>query len=321
MSEYYIGVDLGGTKIYTALADETGKVLAKIKLLTESNRGIDKVFENIVESINIVIKDADIDRSSVRRIGVGSPGPLNIDEGIIYTAPNLENWVNIKIVKILEDKTGIPVLLENDANAAALGEKWFGAGKEANNMLYMTVSTGIGGGIIVNKKIYHGSSDTAGEVGHMIIKPDGPTCGCGNPGCLETFASGTAVARKGRQVLHKSTILQELSKGNPDNIDGALVAQAAELGDFEAQKIWREEGYYLGIGLANLINIFNFDMILLGGGVMNSWELFADEMFKNIKKYAFESTYSQAVIKKAALGSEVGVIGAVAVAMGDRLLS
>jgi len=321
MSNYYIGVDLGGTKILTAISNDKGEILKKIKLPTEAEKGKDHIIDNIVKSIENVMKSVDADSEKIIRIGLGSPGPLNLEEGIIYTSPNLY-WENVPVVKILEERIGIEVSLENDANAAALGEKWFGAGKGINNMIYMTVSTGIGGGIIIDNKILHGVNYGAGEIGHFIIEKDGPLCGCGNNGCFEAVASGTALNRKGKYLasMNPESLLYKLVDGDFNKIDGKVIAKAAEMGDKLALGIWADEAINLGIGIANLLNIFNTEMVVLGGGVMNAWELFYDEMMKTIKEYAFESVYNSVEIRRSVLGSDVGVIGAIAVAMEDRLL-
>lgn len=322
MSEYFIGVDLGGTKILTAIADEKGAILSSIKVPTEASKGQEVIIENICNSVYTAIEKADIAKEEVVRLGIGSPGPLNSKEGIIYENANLP-WKNVPIVKLLEERLDMPVLLENDANAAALGEKWFGAGRDVDNMLYVTVSTGIGGGIIVNKKIYHGAFDIAGEVGHMIIDPSGPICGCGNHGCLEAFASGTAINRMGKEAVREDldTILVELSAGDPEKVDGRLISQAAEQGDLVAKDIWNKAGNYLGIGIANLLNILNPEMVVLGGGVMKAGDLLMNPMIDSLKKYAFESAITSTKICQAVLGDDVGVKGAIAVALGDRLLS
>ncbi len=317
-----MGVDLGGTKILTAISDNKGNIIEKIKVSTEARKGKEHVINNIVKSINDVIVKSNINKSDIVRIGIGSPGPLNIKKGLIYEAPNL-NWKNVLIGDILKEKTGIDIVIENDANAAALGEKWFGAGQDVDSMIYMTVSTGIGGGIIIDKKILHGVNDTAGEIGHFVIQTDGPICGCGNHGCFEAVASGTAINGISKYIaaMHSDSLLYQLVDGDITKIDGRIVEEAAKKGDEFALQIWDDEARYLGIGIANLINVFNVGTIILGGGVMNAWDLINEKMIKTIKEYAFESAYNAVEIRRAALGSEVGVKGAIAVAMGDKLLS
>lgn len=322
MADYYIGVDLGGTKILTALADEKGEILARKKLPTEADRGQETIIKNINFSIDSVLKQAGVSKDQVLKIGIGSPGPLSTVKGVIYETANLP-WTNVPIVDIMEEKTGIPVKLENDANAAALGEKWFGAGTNVDNMIYITVSTGVGGGIIEDKEIIHGADGGAGEVGHMTINPEGPVCGCGNHGCLESFSSGTAIGREGKKALQegRSDVIKKLSDNNPDNIDALLVAQAAAEGDEVAKEIYQKAGYYLGIGLANLVNLFNPELIVMGGGVMKDEDLFKKPMQKSLKERALGSSLEQVDICKVELGDDTGVKGAIAVAMEERLLS
>ena len=322
MQDYFIGVDLGGTKILTAVSDAKGKIVEKIKLSTEAAKGQDHVIDNILKSVEQVINKAKLKKENIVRIGLGSPGPLSIKKGLIYEAPNL-NWKNIPIVSILSEKTGLDITLENDANAAALGEKWFGVGQDVDSMIYMTVSTGIGGGIIIDKKILHGISDTAGEIGHFVIQTDGPICACGNHGCFEAVASGTAIngISKYLAAMHQESLLSKLVDGDISKIDGKIISDAAKQGDKYALQIWDDEARYLGIGIANLINIFNTSTIVLGGGVIKAWDLIADKMTATIKDYAFESAYNSVDIRRASLGDDVGVKGAIAVAMGDRLLS
>ncbi|MFW6022243.1 MAG: ROK family protein [Halanaerobiaceae bacterium] len=321
MQENFIGVDLGGTKILTAISDIEGNIMEKVRISTEAHKGKEHVINNIVKSIDNVIAKVGVDKKDIKRIGIGSPGPLNIRKGLIYEAPNL-NWKNVPIVDILKEKINIEIVLENDANAAALGEKWFGAGRDVDSMIYMTVSTGIGGGIIINKNILHGVNDTAGEIGHFVIQTDGPICGCGNHGCFEAVASGTAINGISKYIaaMHPDSLLYKLVDGDITKIDGKVVEDAAKQGDKFAQQIWNDEARYLGIGIANLINIFNIGTIILGGGVMNAWDIIIDKMTTTIKEYAFESAFHSVEIRRAALGREVGVKGAIAVAMGDCLL-
>lgn len=322
MKNYYIGVDLGGTKILTAVADSDGEIISRKKLSTEADKGEEVILRNIEDSINSVLDQSGVKKSEIKKIGIGSPGPLSTVKGVIYETANMP-WKNVPIVDIMEERTGIPVKLENDANAAGLGEKWFGAGKGVDDMIYITVSTGVGGGIIIDQKALHGYDGAAGEIGHMTINPDGPQCGCGNYGCLESFASGTAIGREGRKVVKegKSDILQELSNNNPEKVDAYLVAQAAIKGDKVCKKIYEEAGYYLGIGIANLINLFNPEMIVMGGGVWKDADLLKDTMWESLEERALSSSLEQVEICKVELGDDTGVKGAIAVAMEDKLLS
>ncbi len=322
MQDYYIGVDLGGTKIYTALADGKGEIISRKKLPTEAKKGKKVILNNIINSIDSVIEQSKVTNEDINKIGIGSPGPLSVKKGVIYRTANLP-WENVHIVDIIQEETGIPVKLENDANAAGLGEKWFGAGKDVSDLIYITVSTGVGGGFVINKKVYQGYDGAAAEIGHMIIEPDGPQCGCGNYGCLESFSSGTAIAREGREVLEsdQKSLIKEMSDNNPDNVDALLVANAAKEGDKLAKDIYDQAGWYLGIGIANLINLFNPEMIVMGGGIMKDKELIEETMQESLNERAIETSLEQVEICKVALGDETGVKGAIAVAMEEKLLS
>ena len=319
--DYYIGIDVGGTKILTALADEKGLILRKAQEPTEEHKGEETIISNIKKSIDRVINSSPITKQEVKRIGIGSPGPLDLEKGLIIENSNL-SWTNVPIVEILEEMTKIPVILENDANAAALGEKHFGAGREADNIVYITISTGIGGGIIINKKIYHGGKGNAGEVGHMTLIPDSNyQCGCGNYGCFEVVASGTAIARRGREVLNKEgeSLIKDYSNNEPDNIDAPLIASAARAGDEQAIEIFKLTGRLLGIGISNVVNLFDPEIVVLGGGVMNAKDLFIAELKVSLQERALEANLQDLKVKEVGLGKNTGVMGAIAVAMGESL--
>jgi glucokinase len=312
----YIGIDLGGTKILTAVADQNGKIINDVTIPTEVEKGSEAVFKNIHKSLKEVLSGTDLHRDNIEAIGIGSPGPLDVEQGLILKTANLP-FVRFPLVERIKEKMGIPVYLQNDANTAALGEKFFGAGKNVNNMIYVTVSTGVGGGIIIDGEIYYGSSGNAGEVGHMVVDPAGPVCGCGNHGCLESFSSGTAIARMGRKAVkeNSSELLNQLAGGDLDQIDAEIVAKAARKEDRVAIEIYNTVGRYLGLGLANLTNIFNPKLIVLGGGVMNAKELFKDEMERSLVKSALADPRKTMKITQAKLGAEIGVKGAIAVAL------
>jgi len=310
----YIGIDLGGTKILTAVADDNGEIIARVKLATETELGQERIKKNIFKSIYKVLEKTDIKIEKIKSIGIGSPGPLNVEKGIIYESANLP-IKNMEIVDLIEEETGINTYLQNDANTAALGEKVFGAGKEADDLLYITISTGVGGGIIINGKIYYGHTGNAGEIGHMTVDPTGPQCGCGNYGCLESFSSGTAIKNMAKKAIEndESTLIKKLARDK--KLSAKLVAKAAEKGDQKALDIFAKAGYYLGIGIANLVNIFNPEMIILGGGVMKAKGYFLDRAKEEFKKRALKAPADIVKIKEAVLEDEIGVKGAIAVAM------
>jgi len=313
---YVVGVDLGGTKILTALANLEGRILAKSRQLTKAKEGPEAIINQIVASIEEVTGKTNIDNNKIRAVGVGCPGPLNVEKGIIYNTPNL-NLKNVNIKEALEAKLTAPVFIENDANAAALGEKWFGAGQERDNLIYMTISTGIGGGIIINRRLYHGANDSAGEIGHMVIDPTlDVECGCEDQGCWEAIASGTAIGRLGREAIEqgkKSKMTDLVSE--VEEIDGATVTKAAANGDKVALEIIERVTNYLGIGVANLVNILNPEMVIIGGGVTKAGEMILEPIREVVAERALDAPAGVVEIVSAELGDDVGVIGAIAKAL------
>lgn len=317
MSDFYVaGVDLGGTKIYTVLAASNGEVLAEIKIPTEAEKGPQHVITRILESVALVKREAPLASRRLRALALGAPGPLDTSRGIIHFAPNL-SWQDLPIREILEGKTGIRVLLDNDANLAALGEHVYGAGRGAENMVYITVSTGVGGGFILGGRLYRGSSDGAGEVGHMTVLPGGPLCSCGNCGCLEALASGTAIAREARQRVAGGGGREILAAAGGDfgRISAVSVAAAAAGGDPVAVSIIEEAARFLGIGVANLVNLLNPSLVVLGGGVMKTGELIWEGVRREVGARALETARARVRLVPAELGGRAGAIGAVALAL------
>ncbi|MEC9488360.1 MAG: ROK family protein [Halanaerobium sp.] len=312
--DFAVGVDLGGTKILTGVGDRAGNILSEMTMATEPEEGLDAVVARLVRSIEGAIVEAGISQEQVDGVAIATPGPLNIEEGIIYQAPNL-GWENVNLVELMSDRLPLPIQLENDANAAALGANRFGAGKGSKDMIYITVSTGIGGGLVLDGSIYHGVGDGAGEVGHMTLDPQGPRCNCGKRGCWEAIASGTALLRQVEEGLNEGveTILRAWMAAGKE-LDGALIAEAARKKDRFALGLYRRQGFHLGLGLANLINLLNPEVIVIGGGVTNAWDLFAETMEEALKEYSLAALLSQVEIKKSLLGSRVGLLGALAVA-------
>lgn len=312
---YAVGVDLGGTKVATALTDTHGRILQRAEVPTSAQEGVDAVIGRIVESIrtvmNTIVDGRKVSPDEILGIGVGSPGPLDVERGIVLFSPNLK-WENVPICDRIAEATGLPAYLDNDANVAAMAENRFGAGKGVENMLYMTVSTGIGGGIIINGRIYRGSHGNAGEIGHMTIKPDGPPCGCGNFGCLEALASGTAIAREAAEGIRAgvaTTVLQKAG-GDPGKVTARLVGEAAREGDPFAKEVVHKAAYYLGIGLANLVNIFDPEIIVIGGGVSRIGEELFEPARRTMRERALAAMAKQVKSVPALLGGDSGVLGA-----------
>lgn len=311
-----IGVDLGGTKIYTALASTDGRVLAETKIPTGAEKGPRHVLDRMVESIGQVLEAAAAPPGRVRAVALGAPGPLDTARGVIHFAPNL-GWRNVPVRQLLEKRLSIPVLLDNDANLAALGEHVFGAGRGEEHMVYITVSTGVGGGLILGGRLYRGSSDGAGEIGHMTVSPDGPLCSCGNRGCLEALASGTALAREARDRVARGGGRDILAAagGDPENINAAVVASAAAGGDPESAEVIAGAARYLGIGIANILNLLNPSLVILGGGVMEIGAPVWEGVRLEVRARALEVARSRARLVPAELGGRAGVLGAIALAL------
>ncbi len=314
-----IGIDLGGTKISTALVDTAGTIIAHDYRETHATEGQKAVIERMLDAARRVMVRAGVNQAQVAAAGIGAPGPLDVEAGVVVAPPNLPGWDRVPLRRLIESRLGITTFLENDANAAALGEYRFGAGRGVEHMIYVTASTGIGGGLILNGRLYHGASGMAGEIGHITIMPYGPLCGCGNRGCLEALASGTAIARQaGERVARGApTLIADLAGGDPERVTAKLVAEAASQGDMEAQEILAEAMHYLGIGMANLVNLFNPQLIVIGGGLTNIGEMLFGPVQRAIDRRALP-TLAQAVrVVRAELGDNAGVLGAAAVALAQ----
>ena len=311
MKKYVIGVDLGGTKISTAISTIEGNILANVVLPTKAEEGEVAVLGRIIQSIDEVIVGSSTSIDEVEAIGIGSPGPLDAKKGIIITTPNLP-FKDYNLVQPLKEKYNIPVYLDNDANAAAIGEYMFGAGKGKNSIVYFTVSTGVGGGAVLDGKVYRGHTSNALEIGHTTVDPNGPRCNCGNLGCLEAMSSGTAIAKKGKEAVSTNV---ETSLKKHDTVTSYEVFKEAEAGDEVAKDIIDNALTYLGIGVANAIATFDPEMIIIGGGVSKAGDIVFDTVKKVVNKRCFKSMAESCEIVPAGLGSDAGVVGAVALAI------
>jgi len=320
MSEkYVIGVDLGGTKIATALCDSDCSILSKVKVNTGSNDGEERVLQRIKESIYQVIELSGVPLDQISGIGISSPGPLSVSRGIIIYVASI-GWNNVPIRQLIYDEFKVPTYLENDCNAAAYGEKWLGAGRGYDNLIYITVSTGIGSGIILDQKIYHGKHDAAGEFGHICIEYDGRRCSCGNKGCLQAYSSGTAIAQIARENISQaanSSIL-DYSKNDVNSIDCLAAEKAAYDGDEYARNIWIQAGSKLGHGISILMQMVDPDIVVIGGGVSKAWDLFYSPMINAIKEHTYKLISDDMVIVPAQLGDDVGVLGAAMIVLKEQ---
>ncbi|MGA1868861.1 MAG: ROK family protein [bacterium] len=308
---YFIGIDLGGTNLRGGAVTMDGHITHSAIKPTHAQQGVEHVIHNLKACIDELI--ASQNPSPLLGIGIGCPGIIEIKSGVIHTSPNLPGWNDVPLKQIIEEHFRVPVYIENDANTIAYGEKWYGAGRTVSSLICLTLGTGVGGGIILDGKIWHGCMGMAGEVGHMTIIYDGITCNCGNRGCLEAYASASALVKRTLELLnegHKSTLSHICGKG--EEVTAEIIYKAAKENDALSRRILHDIGIYLGIGIATLINLLNPEMIVIGGGMSHSWDMFYPSMVEEIRKRAFDIPVKSAQIVRAQLGDNAGIIGAVA---------
>jgi len=312
----FLGVDLGGTKILTAVVDSQGNMLARDHSVTPAAKGPEAVIPAMLDSVASALNQAGKSIPEISAIGVGAAGLSNPETGVLFTSPNLPGWRDVPLKGIIEEKLGIKTFLINDANAAALGELCFGAARNVLNFIYLGLGTGIGAGIVADGKICAGAAGTAGEVGHMVIHDDGPLCNCGNRGCWEILASGAALARDARLRIKEGarTSILDYAAGDMERINAEIIQKAAQDGDRLAGELISRIAYYLGVGLANLINIFNPEMIVIGGGLSNMGDMLLGPACEEAGRRAFKQAYRVVRFACAELGRNSGVLGAAALA-------
>lgn len=301
------GIDIGGTKIALALADENGQRLSLYRFPTGVEQGPHRILNHAITEIGRMVEEAN---GNLRGIGVGCGGPLDRQRGLILSPPNLPDWDEFPIVELLEKRFGVSVVLDNDANAAAMGEHQYGAGLGLRNLVYFTISTGIGGGVIINGEIVHGVADGAGEVGHMMVQPNGPACGCGARGCMEAICSGTSIARRARERLTNAQSSMAIKVSAGHEMTAQIVAEAAREGDALAREIWDETIYYLAIGVGNIISALAPEAVILGGGVTAVGEQLFAPLRSQVQSMVKIFPAEKINILQAALGGDSGIYGA-----------
>jgi glucokinase len=284
MSNFSIGVDLGGTNLRVAAVDEQGCLKEKVTFGTKTIVGRDQVLNDMCNAIRQTTAKYQ-KQGSLLGVGIGVPGIIDMETGMMRESPNLPGWADYPVRVEIEKRMNTPVILENDANCAALGEKWLGAGRHVGDMLMLTLGTGVGGGIVIGGKIHHGMTGMAGEFGHMTVEPDGNQCGCGNRGCLEQYSSATAVVRMAREAIAAGEA-PGLAKAASSDVEFSAkeIYNLAIQGDEGARKIFRRAGRALGIALATLINGLNLEMYVIGGGVSSAWEAFSPSVFEELRR-------------------------------------
>jgi glucokinase len=309
------GIDIGGTKIALAVADLEGRVAERTRFPARtSERGPHEIIGEALAEIERMLGKT---RALLTAVGVGCGGPLDRARGLILSPPNLPGWDEFPVVKIVEERLGVPALLDNDANAAALGEHRHGAGRGYRHLVYITQSTGIGGGVIVRGELVHGVYDGAGEVGHMTVLPDGPACGCGGRGCLEALCSGTAIARRARERLAAGEA-SSLSTLAPSEVTARAVAEAARAGDPLAAQVWDEMVHYLAVGVGNLFNVLAPEAVVIGGGVSEAGEQLFGPLRERVRARARMLPPEKINILQASPGGDSALHGAVILGQAAR---
>ena len=323
-STYIIGVDLGGTNLVVgAMPADGSREIGVHALPTRAKLGADAVVDRICEMIETtiaaVIAETGATRADIAGVGIGAPGPLDRAKGLVIVTPNL-GWTNFPLRDRVADQVGLVATLDNDANCATLGEWWLGAAKGARNVVGFTLGTGIGGGLILDGKLYHGASDVAGEIGHMTIDSAGRRCKCGNYGCLEAYASGPAIAERAREALSggERSALAGMCGGDLSTLTAATVYQASKNGDAVASDVVRETARILGVGVANMLNVFNPDVVVLAGGVAQAGDSLFVPLRAEVSRRAFKPAVDACRIVPGALGGSAGMVGAVAAFLADH---
>ena len=306
MNEIVLATDLGGTNLRMAVIDRAGEILHRTKYETPKSESADEI-------VRAVLTAADECRRATEKngrliaVGAAVPATINAPEGTIMKAPNIPALDGFRFSAAVAEELNLPVILENDANAAAIGEHWFGASRGFENSICVTLGTGVGGGIVLNGKILRGADGTAGEIGHICVEPFGAPCGCGSRGCVEQYSSATAIVRLVSELENQypKSILR--GKSNRTSLD---VYEAGRAGDELALEVFRQMGFYLGVALADLVNVLNPEVIVIGGGAAASWDLFAVHVREQIDARAFREPAMRARLIRAALGDDAGILGA-----------
>jgi glucokinase len=326
MPDFSIGVDLGGTNLRIAAVSSEGQLLEKVNVPTRIAMGAHQVVDDMCEAIHR-LTDRYKGEGDFRGAGIGVAGIIDLEAGIVRKSANLPGWENYHVRDEIERRLGARIFLENDAKVAALGEQWLGAGRNVDNMAMLTLGTGIGGAIVLDGKIFHGMNGMAGEFGHVTVEPDGVPCGCGNHGCAERYASATGLVRMAREAIEAGEAPTLAKAAGSDAEFGAkAIYDLAMQGDEAAQRIFRRFGSVLGILLADIVNVLNLPVYVIGGGVASEWDAFAPSMFEELheRSLIYAATASEepsgqnqpsgakrwtTVIKRAMLGGDAGLYG------------
>jgi glucokinase len=318
-TEVVFAADLGGTNLRAATVDENGKIHFRLKQNTPQVEKPEEIVRALVRAVHECEKQSKATGNRMRAVSVVVPGSVNVKQGLVVKAPNLACLDGFRLTTALTSELNLPAILENDANAAAVGEMWQGAARGRRAIVCVTLGTGVGGGIILDGKLWRGVNDSAAEIGHMCVDPfGGVACQCGSRGCLEVYASATAIMRMAREAgtRYSGSLLHTGS-----NLTAEEIYRAGMKGDELALEVFRRMGVYLGVGLANLINILNPEMIVIGGGVVSAWELFEKHMHREIAERAFPVPAEEVKVVPGECGDDAGLLGAAHLAFNPNLQS
>lgn len=311
MSRYIVGVDLGGTNIKSAIVSEEKKIIVKTSVPTPTQEGPKAIMDAMAFVVRDLMNKEGITTQDILAVGIGAPGPMNWQTGVVYSPPNLPGWHNVPLADEMQKRLNVPCYIENDANAACFGEYWLGAGQGCECIAVLTLGTGVGGGIVVFKKLLRGIDGTAGELGHLKVQRDGRLCGCGSKGCLEAYASVTGMVRTAQEAIEKGkkTILTEMCNNNIQSITGKMIFQAVEKGDELAKEVFHETAVWLGLGIASIVNMLNPERVILCGGMIAAGDVLFNPVRETVMKNAFEVPAKRCEIVPAGLGEDSGVFG------------
>ncbi len=317
---YTIGIDLGGTNIRFALINKQGKILAKEALATSDYPTKNALIEALIANIEEILSNNSLRRKGILGIGIGVAGLIDSKNGIVHCLVNIKGWKNVALSRIIEKRFNIPCFIDNDVNLMALAEFRFGAGKNSSNLVCLTLGTGVGGGIIVNKELYRGSTLSAGEIGHIPIERKGRRCNCGGNGCIEAYIGNSYLVKNVISQIKKgkSTTITKLVDNKLSRITPKIIAKAAKNGDKFAIGIWREAGHNLGIALTGIVNFFNPDKIIIGGGMAQAGKILLTSVIKTVRARAMGIPVKDIKIVKSRLGEDAGTIGAATLVMTKK---
>jgi glucokinase len=316
-SQLYVGLDVGGTSMKAGVVDDAGRPLSAVSLPTEAHRGQEFGLERMCETIREAVRAAELRLDQIAAVGVATPGMMDIPAGLILDPPNLKPWRDVPVRRHVQDAFGLPTAFQNDANAAALGEHWVGAGKGVHSMVLFTLGTGVGGGIVIGDSAIEGAHSHGAELGHTRVEVTNPRpCGCGLRGCLEAYASATAVVARAREAMAKDggrSSLHASLRAHGD-LTAKDIFDAVDEGDALAGMIVEETAFYLAVGATNAMHVINPDVVVFGGGMIAAGEPFLDRIRRHVRELALPVPAARTLIRYAQLGSDAGFIGAAACA-------